>query len=186
MHLPNNVLEARSSFPPRNAPGTLREHITSFPSGAPRACKPQLESHDIEHFVAQARDIATDITNFKATYDLNSRFSRLWKDTKALVDPRNVEEAKATLRAQNCSEFFVEAVDTFIRMGMKCSEGQQRMRVARFLISLRLAIHLSSDKGAEIYQFYNTAFHPEACPRPHPLLVRAYEAYKVRATMTKA
>jgi hypothetical protein len=135
----------------------------------------------VASFRNQATQIAHDLSNFQARYNISDRFSDLWSHMKALAPAHDEERVKRILRAQGCSRHFMRSIDRLIELSLDCPEALEKMIATRFKIGLRLAVHLSSDRGAGVFRYYDEVFAATVLEGAiNPSIASAYSEFKVR------
>jgi hypothetical protein len=107
-------------------------------------------------------------------------YACFWKSLKQELANGDESQAKALLREQGCSAVFLSALHTIMSTDVGFNERRREDQTQRFAVALRLAIHLSPDKGASIYEHLDAVLHPER--HSYPLsIVNAYLVFKARA-----
>ncbi len=106
-------------------------------------------------------------------------FAYLWKESKRQLGGDNDESAKGILRAAGGSGPFMNAIHSIVHSDVGNSQRHRDEQAQRFSVALRLAVHLSPDHGAAIYQELDRLLHPARSSCPLSVL-NAYLAHKVR------
>jgi hypothetical protein len=128
-------------------------------------------------------DLATPLRRSVQSRDrlgVEDAYACVWKSLKQQLGNGDESQAKAILREQGCSAQFLSAIHTIMNTDVGFNEWRREDQNQRFSVALRLAIHLSPDKGASIYEHLDAALHPER--HSYPLsIVNAYLVFKARA-----
>jgi hypothetical protein len=133
-----------------------------------------LTESDIREFTQGMAAIAALLRNFDTPLQLangknhdrtEEAYSILWRNAKDKVEPQFQEQAKATLRGQGCSELFIEVIDAVIQSKLSTDVDSKKQLLSRFMIALRLAVHLSPDRGAQLISLLDEQLQPQNCPQ---------------------
>lgn len=108
---------------------------------------------------------------------LEDAYAVVWGKSKQELGNGDEEIGKARLREQGCSTPFMVAIHTIIATDVGYNTRLRDDQAQRFSVALRLAVHLSPDKGAAIYEQLDQTLHPTR--HSHSLtIVNAYLAFK--------
>ena len=108
---------------------------------------------------------------------LEDAYAVMWAKYKRELGNGDESIGKAILREQGCSAPFMSAIHTIISTDVGYNPRAREQQAQRFSVALRLAVHLSPDRGDAIYARLDHALHPARSL--HPLsIVNAYLAFK--------
>jgi hypothetical protein len=112
-------------------------------------------------------------------------YACVWDKSKRQLGDGDEEMGKAILREQGCSTAFMSAIHNIITTDVGYGIRARDDQAQRFAVALRLAVHLSPDKGEAIYTQLDTTLHPgrSACSLT---VVNAYLAFKAHVFGSRA
>jgi hypothetical protein len=106
-------------------------------------------------------------------------YACIWKDGKQQLSKGDEATAKLILREQGCSMAFISALHSIMNTDVGFDPRRRDDQAQRFSVALRLAVHLSPDGGASIYEHLDQALHPQRNSAPLSI-VNTYLAFKAR------
>jgi len=106
-------------------------------------------------------------------------YACIWKNGKQQLSQGDEATAKLILREQGCSMAFMSAMHNIMSTDVGFDPRRRDDQAQRFSVALRLAVHLSPDGGASIYEHLDQALHPERNSPPLSI-VNTYLAFKAR------
>ena len=104
-------------------------------------------------------------------------YAGMWQRMKRELCGGDAEAAKHMIRQEGCSAYFMSAIHSITTTNVGYNPRSRDDQAQRFSVALRLAVHLSPDNGAAIYEQLDNAL----CTKRHPYslaIVNAYLAFK--------
>ena len=168
---------------------TLDKDLEVASARSRAGCLPDYHQRSLEHFRESMSEMAYALgdmsTLLRRSFQNRDRLSVedayacMWSKLKQQLGSGDEEAGKAILRAQGCSAAFMSAIHSIITTDVGYNVRHREDQAQRFSVALRLAVHVSPDKGAAIYERLDRALHPVGSS--HPLtIVNAYLAFKAR------
>jgi hypothetical protein len=168
---------------------TADNSASSAPKTAAEKSLTEFQQSCIRHFRESMEDMAMALGDLsrpmrrslhnRERLSVEDAYACIWQSQKQGLCAGNEEASKQILREQGCSAPFMRAVYEIMSTDVGYNARSREDQAQRFSVALRLAVHLSPDKGAAIFEQLDYELHPDR--RPHPLaIVNAYLALKAR------